>query len=129
MCSPVKAGALIGGGLTAGNPILMPLTAGLGAGVGWLEQQRTNANRAARDQQAAINAVLSQVKPSAPSLSLPPMTEPLKAASDSAATASQNTMRQQMLRAGLMSTFTRYSQSGAASSTPSPAGKATKLGG
>ncbi len=77
----------------------------------------------------ALSSVLAQVKPSAPTLTMPPMTEPLKAASDSAATASQNAMRQQMLRRGLMSTFTRFDQAGPGQATPSPAGKATKLGG
>ncbi len=98
------------------------------------------ANTAARRQQEfdaqqeAFNAQLAAAMSggmSAPSV-VPTLLEESKAATiDAMSTASQNAQRQQMLRKGLMSLFTRYSDNAgrARTSAPNLSAKATKLGG
>lgn len=95
--------------------------------------QRKAAN-ASRRQQDAINAQVAAAissGPSAPSVA-PTLLEESKAATTEAmSTASANAQRQQMLRKGMMSLFTRYSDNAgrANAAAPNLAAKASKLGG
>lgn len=104
-------------------------------GINYLEKGRRDANKAAREQQAQLDAKLAAAMsaggPSAPTVT-PTLLEESKAATTEAmSTASQNAQRQQMLRKGLMSLFTRYSDNAgrARTSAPNLSAKATKLGG
>lgn len=89
-------------------------------------------NKARRETEAQIAEQVRLAKQQADSISAslrkPTIVEePLKDATDAADNARINTDRKQMLRRGLMSTFTRYSRPSAA--VGSTAGKSTLLGG
>ena len=92
------------------------------------------AQNEARRNQEKMNAQIADAvakSHSAPSV-VPTLLEESKAATTEAmSTASQNAQRQQMLRKGLMSLFTRYSGNAGRASTSAPnlSAKATKLGG
>jgi len=92
------------------------------------------AENKARRNQEKMNAQIAAATAnptSAPSV-VPTLLEESKAATTEAmSTASQNAQRQQMLRKGMMSLFTRYSDNAgrARTSAPNLSAKATKLGG
>jgi hypothetical protein len=105
----------------------------IGAGISSIDKTRRDANKAARAQEDAARAALEQQQKQTDAISAamqrPTVTteEPLKAASDRVDQARASTERQQLLRRGVMSTFTRYPT--ASTAAPNLAGKASTLGG
>jgi multidrug resistance efflux pump len=81
----------------------------IGAGISSIDKTRRDANKAARAQEDAARAALEQQQ---------------KQTVDQARA---STERQQLLRRGVMSTFTRYPT--ASTAAPNLAGKASTLGG
>ncbi len=105
-------------------------TVGITAGINYLEGTRRKANASARATEAANAAALEAQKKQITALpSMPTLEEPLKDATDRVDASRADAQRQQSMRRGLMSTFTRYQSGAASTSAQSSAGKATKLGG
>lgn len=105
-------------------------TAGAGLVVSAFERQRRDANKVARQQSAATTAAIDAMKKGGGGAITPSLPEPVKDPTVQMDAARENTSRQQMMRRGLMSTFTRYDRPGRASTAaPNLSGKSKTLGG
>lgn len=85
-----------------------------------------DARRASIQQNLMMQQLAESIRPASAPAIAPVLADP-KAAADSMQSASADVQRQQLMRRGLMSTFTRFGN--ATTTAPSLAGKASKLGG
>ena len=120
---------------TTGIPLNTSVLAEVGRrAYSFIDKQRKDANddrRAAEAQTASLTAAAQQQLSSiSAGMRRPSALEPLKEASETISAAKADMQRKQLMRRGLMSTFTRYDKSGPASSAAgSTAGKSKTLGG
>lgn len=101
----------------------------VGGAVNLIEGQRRDANKAMRQQNSATTAMAEALKNAGSPSITPSLPEPVKDASASIDAARDKTSRQQLLRKGLMSTFTRYGGGSASTAAPNLTGKSKLLGG